>query len=69
MSVKKYYIKERSNPQFQRPYYIAEGQLSKAEAKRKEKSAYGSNAMIEYWTEEEYKDALNKLKLEGFNVY
>lgn len=66
---KSFYIKERHNPQFDKPYYVPQGQLSKAEAKRKEKSLYGDNIMLEYKTFEEYVEAQNKFKKEGFSVH
>jgi len=64
----KFYLKERHNPQFDKPYYVAEGQLTKAEAKKKEKSAYGDNYILAYDTEKEYKDAIDKLINDGFSV-
>jgi hypothetical protein len=60
--IKSYWIKERHNPQFEKPYYVACGQLSKTEAKRKEKTSYGTNIMLEYATETEYNKALKKFK-------
>ncbi len=69
MSVKSYWIKERHNPQFDKPYYHAYGQLSKREAAKKEDSKYGFNVMLEYATEEEYKAALAKFKADGLTVY
>ena len=45
---KKFYLKERHNPQFKNPYYVACGQLSKKDAKKKENSLYGDNFMIAY---------------------
>lgn len=65
---KKFYLKERHNPQFDNPYYVAEGQLTKADAKKKERSIYGDNYMLSYNTEKEYTDAINKLKADGFSV-
>lgn len=55
---KKFYIKERHNPQFKNPYYKGCGQLSKKEAKEQGNSSYGYNWMLAYDTEEEYKSAL-----------
>lgn len=63
-----FYIKERENPQFKKPYYVACGKLTKKEAKKKENSLYGYNIMLSYKTEEEYINALNTFKKEGYNV-
>jgi len=65
---KKFYIKERFNPQFDKPYYVAKGQLTKKEAKKIENSIYGNNYMLQYNTEIEYKEAIDKLKADGFKV-
>jgi hypothetical protein len=65
---KQFYIKERNNPQFKKPYYVAEGQLTKKDAKKKENSLYGDNYMTGYATEQEYKDAIEKLKADGYSV-
>jgi hypothetical protein len=59
----KYYIKERHNPQFKEPYYVACGKLSAKEAKKKEDSLYGFNIMLSYKTEKEYKEACEKFKI------
>lgn len=66
---KQFYIKERNNPHFKKPYYVACGQLTKKDAKAKESSLYGDNTMLSYATEQEYKDALEKLKADGYNVH
>ncbi len=68
METKLFYIKERYNPQFDKPYYVRYGQLSKTETKEKEASLYGDNYMTSYNTEKEYNDAIEKLKTNGFNV-
>jgi len=65
---KQFYIKERLNPQFNKPYYVAEGQLTKKEAKSKEATLYGSNYLLAYNTEQEYKNAIEKLRVDGFKV-
>jgi hypothetical protein len=65
---KKFYLKERHNPQFKNPYYVACGQLTKKDAKAKENSLYGDNFMIAYETEKEYNDAIEKLKANGQRV-
>lgn len=53
----KWWIKERHNPQLG-VYYVAMGQMSKAEARTHESTVYGSNVMLPYDTEEAYKEAL-----------
>ena len=51
--IKLYYIGWRGNPQLKNGgYYKAFGQLSKAEANRKEKTVYGSMYLYAYDTEE-----------------
>ena len=67
--MKSYYIKERHNPQFDKPYYSACGQLSKREARKKEKSLYGHNVMLEYASLEEYSGAIEQFKANGYIVY
>ena len=57
---KLFYIKERHNPQFKKPYYIPCGQLTKAESKKAEKSSYGHNIMFSFQTKEEYEAALKR---------
>ncbi len=59
---KKFYIKERHNPQLG-VYYTAMGQMTKKEAKAAEKSIYGTNYMLPFDTEEDYKKKLVELKL------
>lgn len=61
---KKFYIKERHNPQLG-VYYVAEGQLTKKEANKKESPLYGENYMLPYDTESEYKIAIADLKAKG----
>ena len=68
-TIKLYYIKERHNPQFDKPYYSACGQLSKREARKKENSLYGNNVMLEYASPEEYNKALEQLKSAGYTVH
>ena len=65
---KKYWIKERHNPQLDKAYYMTYGQLSKREAMEKEKTLYGMNIMKSYATEQEYNEAIEKLKTDGFRV-
>jgi hypothetical protein len=65
---KLFYIGERQNPQFQKPYYVNYGFLSKTEANEKEKCSYGSMYLMSYETAEEAQLAINKLKDEGFRI-
>lgn len=65
---KKFYIGARHNPQFQKPYYKAYGQLSKTDAKAKEKCSYGSMYLTAYETEQEYLNAQEELKANGFRI-
>jgi len=69
MKKKLFYLKERHNPQFKKPYYVREGQLSKTEVKKKENSLYGDNYMLSYNTRKEYNDAIEKLKANGYIVH
>lgn len=64
-----YWIKKRLNPQFEKEYYVACGQLTKKDARRKERSLYGENFMLEFKTEQEYITALESLKEKGFIVH
>jgi hypothetical protein len=66
--MKKFYIGERINPQLNKSYYRAYGQLTKLEAKRKENPIYGSMIITSYNTEEEYNKELDKLRNEGFSI-
>jgi len=65
--MKKYYIKERHNPQLG-VYYVLYGQLTKKDAKNKEKSLYGQNIIISYDTIEDYNKAILTFKEEGHRV-
>ena len=69
MNKKSYWIKKRYNPQFDKPYFSACGQLGQREAKKKENSLYGFNVMLEFKTESEYNAAIEKFKSDGFRVY
>lgn len=68
-NTKKFYIGERNNPFFNKPEYNGYGQLSTAEAKRKEKCTYGSIILTSYETKLEYLTALEELKTKGFNIH
>lgn len=67
--MKSYWIKKRINPQFDKPYYHLYGQLTKKDARAKEKSLYGNNVMLEYKTQKEYFDAIKELREKNFTVY
>lgn len=66
---KKFYIKERMNPQTG-TYYIMEGQLSQTAAKRKARgrSLYGGNKIHAFNTEAEYEAKLTELRSAGESV-
>jgi len=65
--MKKYYcIKERHNPETNKPCYIKKGLLTKKESILiVEHCAYGKNIVHEYATEVEYNNALEKLRSDG----
>lgn len=65
-------IKCRHNPQFNKPYYVKMGALSRSEIREKEKasaSSYGSNYYYRYETEEEYNAAIQDLLNQGYNIH
>ena len=62
-----YWIKERHNFQIG-IYYVACGQLLVKEAKRKEKSLYGSNIMHRFNTEQSYRTELLRLSIDGQKI-
>lgn len=64
---KKFFIKERQNPQTG-TYYSLQGQLTKKEAKKKEDTLYGFNIMHEYPSEVTYNEAIAKLKAIGSKI-
>ena len=64
-----YWIKERHNPQFDEPYYVLCGQLGKREAKKKEKSMYGFNNMLEFTSLEAYEQKATELREQGKIVH
>lgn len=64
-----YWIKERHNPQFARPYYQTYGQLPTRTALRLENTKYGTNIMLEFETLEAYNQKIAELKNAGFTVH
>ena len=57
-----YWLKERHNPQFKKPYWKACGQITAKAAKAKEASIYGDTYMHEFVTKEEYEKKISELK-------
>lgn len=68
MAQKKYYIGQRNNPQLPKPYFVAYGQLSKAEVQRKENAIYGSMILTPYDTQVLYDNQIAALMAQGFSV-
>lgn len=66
---KLFYLGWRGNPQLKNGgYYKKFGQLTKADAKKKEKCAYGSMSLTAYDTEEEYNKAIEDAQAKGMSV-
>jgi hypothetical protein len=65
--MKKFWIKERHNPQ-SGMYYVACGQLPQKRAKKMEQSLYGWNFMQGFSSEEAYKARLEQLRKKGERV-
>lgn len=66
---KLWYIQKRINPQFEKPYYTAMGQLNKRAVARYEEAIYGTNIMLPFQSEEEYNNYLEGLRSQGYHVY
>ena len=65
---KRYWIKERHNPQLGR-YYVPMGQLTNMESMKHEKTTpYGTNIMLPYDSERAYLDAIAVLKKTGESI-
>lgn len=64
----KYWIKERHNHQTG-TYYVPMGQMPAKEAKKHEKTLYGSNTMFSFDTKEEYEATLARLRALGESVH
>jgi len=60
MAGRYWWIKERDNPQFKKPYFVACGKITVAEAKKMEEPLYGRNYMHRFETEEEYYAAVER---------
>lgn len=70
MATKKFYLKERHNPQLQNPYYVPQGQLTKIQVNIIENgSNYGHNILLSFDTEAEYLAEIERLKLAGFSFH
>ena len=68
--MKNFYLGFRTNCQIKNGgYYKTFGQLTKKEAKNKEKCSYGCMSLVAYTTEEEYNNAINNVKNQGYSVY
>ena len=65
---KKYYIKERNNPQLG-IYYVKMGQMSKSEAREYDSSLYGFNTLLSFDTEEQYNTEIDRLRQNGERVW
>lgn len=61
MKPKYWYIKERHNPQFDKPYYVALGNITKDEAIKAGMSLYGYNNILRIDTEQEYRKKIKEL--------
>lgn len=69
MATKKlFYIGQRINPQFSKPYYNSYGQLTKTEAKKKEDCLYGSIILTSFDNVVDYENDIIRIKSEGFKV-
>lgn len=66
--MKKFYIGERQNPQLAKSYYIAYGQLTKKEAKEKERPLYGSVCITAFDDKPSYDARIAELEAEGYTV-
>jgi len=67
MKIRKYWIKERNNPQIG-VYYVACGQMSISAARKLEQALYGDNVMLKFDTETDYQAKLNELQRNGMKA-
>lgn len=66
----KFYLGWRGNPQLSNGgYYKAYGQLSKADAKKKEKCVYGSMTLESFDTQAEYLAKIDEVSKQGHRVH
>lgn len=63
-----FYIGRRDNPQFKKPYYLAYGKLTKAAARKKTESMYGSVTLESYSFEMDYRTRVAELLALGYRV-
>lgn len=63
-----FYIGERTNPQLEKPYYVAYGPLFKKEVKAKEECSYGTMTLTGYEDRTAYDNELKRLEGDGFRV-
>ena len=64
-----WWIKERHNPQFTKPYYTGCGQLSKRAARKHEQPLCGENVMIAFTSKRAYLRRLDELRAAGNVVF
>ena len=63
-----WWIKERHNPQFKKPYFILSGQMTIKEAKQMENPIYGENYMHKFSTKKEYEKRIQELRSSGVKL-
>ena len=68
MKPKSYWIKERHNPQLG-VYYVKMGRITQKEATRYTHTAYGTNIMHKYDSDEAYISAIAQLIRDGHRVF
>lgn len=66
--LRRWWIKERHNPQLG-TYYVGEGPMLDSAAKKHERPIYGSNVMHPFETEEEFRAEIARLKASGERVH
>ncbi len=65
----RYYIVERCNPQFKKPYYILLGKVKAEVARKRENTLYGTNCIMSYPNEAEYNAKIAELIRGGFSIH
>ncbi len=64
-----FWIKERHNPQFEKPYFTALGRVPAKEARDHEsKRLYGTNCVHKFASEKEYNEKIAELKAQGLMI-